>query len=516
MGWVLLLVNWLVEAFVEGDWHNRWQRAKQSRLLQAFVLLYALHIAGLLWSGDMAYALDDLRKKLPMVVLPMVLLTSRPLADKERKLVFAVYLAAVTVVSAIGFVRWLTIPDLPHRHIVPFISHIRFSLNLCFCICLLIYSVAQRNQRNTESEQPTAHAHLKLETKNLEPNRCASLLKLKTNNLKLLLALWMLFFLVLLQSFTGIIALCFAALAMLVAGWSALNKTTRRLLLAAWVAVVCAALGLTSVYVADYYRLKPPSSLQPRQELTANGRPYTHMDDGFVESGNYLNNYVCDAELRSAWASVSDIPLDSLTPNGYPVYPALLRYLNAMGCTKDSLGASQLTPADIEAIVSGVANPVYLKRVSLRRMCYVMCYEFESYRCYRRVVDFTMLQRFELWRAGWNVFRQHPLFGVGTGDVVDECHAWLDASGSPLAGTTKHTHCQYLTLLITFGLAGFLLIAIAFARAFARRRHHSAPLLAALLTIVLVSFLTEDTLETLAGCMFAIFPMLLLWEEEKS
>lgn len=116
-----------------------------------------------------------------------------------------------------------------------------------------------------------------------------------------------------------------------------------------------------------------------------------------------------------------------------------------------------------------------------------------------------MLQRFELWRNGWKVFLQHPLFGTGTGDVVDLCHDQLKLDESPLMGTKKHAHSQYLTYLITFGLLGFLLIVLAFANAFRLMRSFRFFPTLAMMVIFLMSCLTEDTLETLAGIMFFAF-----------
>ena len=92
--------------------------------------------------------------------------------------------------------------------------------------------------------------------------------------------------------------------------------------------------------------------------------------------------------MRQQWAKLSDYPIDSLTSIGYTVYPALLRYLNGMGVTKDSVGMTHLTPSDVAAIEKGIANPVYLK-LGPRKMFYVLFYEYENYRCYHSVSNFS-------------------------------------------------------------------------------------------------------------------------------
>ena len=56
-----LLTNWVLE----GRFREKWKRIKENRALQVFLLLYGLHIIGLLWSSDLAYGLKDLKIKLP-------------------------------------------------------------------------------------------------------------------------------------------------------------------------------------------------------------------------------------------------------------------------------------------------------------------------------------------------------------------------------------------------------------------------------------------------------------------
>ena len=50
MAWVFLGINWMLE----GRWREKWQMAKESRLLQAFVGLFLLMFVGMLWTADQA------------------------------------------------------------------------------------------------------------------------------------------------------------------------------------------------------------------------------------------------------------------------------------------------------------------------------------------------------------------------------------------------------------------------------------------------------------------------------
>lgn len=480
IAWVLLFANWLFE----WDMKRKFSDFKHNYVLHAFLVLMALHLVGLLWTDNLFYGLDDIRRKLPLLAIPLVVLTSRPISRRQWRVPAFFYVTTVLVVTAIGFVRYLTIPDLPYRHIVPYISHIRFCLNICFSICILVSSMM------CVDDLPSAGRRIAL---------------LISHGL---LIFWLLFFMLLLQSYTGFVILFVTSIVALLCGWKKIrSRGLRWSLLSAWLLLFLGIGGVCCYFVHEYYA--PRLSAAPHK-VTANGNPYTYAGDGLIENGSYVNDAVCEAELRAEWPKVSRFPIDSVTATGYPLYPALVRYLNAMGVTKDSSGVACLRPVDIRAIEQGVGNPIYLTDVSLRKMFYVRLFEYESYKAYHSVSNFTMLQRFELWKTGWAVFRQNWIYGTGTGDVVDQCHTQLCRDNSPLAGTSKHTHNQYLTLLVTFGAIGAAVVVFAFVWAICRRRLFSSVLWASCFVIIVISFLTEDTVETLAGAVFVAFFFCLL------
>lgn len=482
VAWVLLLLNWVIE----GDFKTKFAKVGRNPMLVAFLAFMAVHLLWLLVSDNWSYGLDDIRKKLPLLVVPLVMLTTKRPSPRHRRWVLMVYVASVLTVTVIGWVRYLTIPDLPYRNIVPYISHIRFALNVCLSIVILLYGGITLRLR---ARQPSCEYVLMRRS-------------LWQTPLSVLLAGWLLVFLLLIQSYTALVILVVVVLALLIAYWREIYPKS----VACLISLIIVLGGMTYLvvsYTQDYYHIDAQYDQTPHAKRTVNGNRYEHACDGFVENGNYVNNYVCTEELSEHWAKVSDMDLEALTPNGYAVKPTLIRYLNGIGATKDSVGIAKLTTTDIEAIEKGVANPVYLSRNKIRKMVYVMLFEYENYRCYHRVKDFTMLQRFELWRNCGEVFLRNPIIGTGTGDVVDECHANLARHGSELTGTTKHAHNQYLTLLTAFGLLGFACI-IYFATKGLRACRRTV-LWMTYGCIVIVSFITEDTLETLAGCLFVAF-----------
>ena len=63
--WVLLGLNWLLE----GRWHEKWQMACRSRLLQAYTILYLLLLVGMLWTSNIGHGLSVLQVKMPLFIL---------------------------------------------------------------------------------------------------------------------------------------------------------------------------------------------------------------------------------------------------------------------------------------------------------------------------------------------------------------------------------------------------------------------------------------------------------------
>lgn len=470
---ILLAVNWALE----WDMRRKFSRSSWHPMLTAFLVLAAVHLLWMIPTENIDYGLADLFGKLPLLAIPLIVLTSLPLNRNQFFFIAFFFTGTVFVTTIIGHVRYAVLPDLAYRDIIPFISHIRFALNVCLAVIFLVAFLSFRIRQRGK----------------------VKLLEM------LLVGIWIayfLHFLLLIHSYTAFVILFVVSLVMLVSFGNRTRRKWRIILVSFFTVALIVVVIVVGCMIRDYYHPVPLAN-RPLVSHTVNGNPYQHNQDGMIENGNLIGNYVCIPELETEWNKRSDMPLLAATSNGYTVFPTLLRYLNALGTTKDSVGMQMLTPEDINAIERGVANPVYLHGSKLRVMVYVMLYEYESARVLKSVKNFTMLQRFELWKNAWSVFLKHPLFGVGTGDVEDACMAQLESSDSPLAGTPRNPHNQYLSFLVTFGLLGTLLIFAAFIRAFHRLKLRDYPLLVAYLVVLLVSFITENTLSTLAGCVFA-------------
>lgn len=472
----LLAANWVLE----GDWKEKWSRIKQSKVLHLIVAYYLLNVVGILWSSHVDYALRIIHRQLPLFVVAVVVLTTPPPKGKWRQYILGIYMGTVFVVSIIGLVRWFVIPNIAYRDMIPYISHIRFSLNCCMVVFICAFVICEGFKKARGGEYGKGFVAWQ-------------------SAAALLMIVWMALFLVIQRSYTA-----FAII--LVVSCVVILRYRQWKLLGVWSFVVLLVALLLVAGCRSYYDLSPLAS-SPLQASTANGRLYEHKQDGLIENGNYVNNYICHEELESEWYRRTGYAVDSLLATGYTVESCLIRYLNALGLTKDSVGVVSLTDEQVAEISRGVENPVYEHGGQLKKMLYVMLFEYENYRCYNAVYGFTMLQRLDMWRCGWKVFCQNLWIGTGTGDLRDEMHSIYVAEGSSMQQLYYAPHNMYITLLAMFGLVGGVILLVLSVRAIGssvtlRTATIESAVVLAWVVLVLVSCITENTPDSHEGALF--------------
>ncbi len=64
--------------------------------------------------------------------------------------------------------------------------------------------------------------------------------------------------------------------------------------------------------------------------------------------------------------------------------------------------------------------------------------------------------RFSMYKSGWQMFRDFPVFGVGLG-AVEHAFPYYKLSGVPAAGIVGHVHSDWLELFLQAGLTGGLI-----------------------------------------------------------
>ena len=122
----------------------------------------------------------------------------------------------------------------------------------------------------------------------------------------------------------------------------------------------------------------------------------------------------------------------------------------------------------------------------------------------------SLLQRFEAWKTGLEIYKDHYFLGTGTGDVDDAFKEKYRENKSKLNSVNQiRAHNMYLTSLLTFGPIGLLLF-LYLIGAYLKMQLQSKQLIGFIfMTVMVITFLFEDTLETQTGItLFSFFAAL--------
>ena len=446
--------------------------------------IYVLFVIGLLYSLDnMEHGLKELRIKLPIMILPFIIATAPALSRRQWNYVIGFFIASVLAGTGISTHILATTDILDTRNISPYISHIRFGLMLSLAFFACIYFA-----RNTMLW------YLRL--------------------LMIILPAWILVFLVLLESVTGLGITITLGILMLI--YLVIRKGKKWVRLVSFISLV--AIVVFAVFFARNIikeeLVAPEVDFSELEETTAQGNPYYHdTTSTWHENGHYIYLYICEPEMKETWNKRSDIPYSGLDKKDQKLKYTLIRFLNSKGFRKDARGVNKLTKDEIQAIENGIANINYIQRSSLRARLSQIIYEYKNYRLQGDPSGHSVFQRLEFWKAALGIIQEKPFIGVGTGNINQSFDKEYKEMQTQLDKEYRlRSHNQYLRIGATLGLLGlglfllFLFYPVLVARAW------EEALFVAFLYIALMSMITEDTLETQVGAtFFAFFYSFLLW-----
>ena len=475
---IVLSANWLLE----GQFKGKIRKFRERKSLWMFLSVYMIFLAGLLFTKDFTYAFHDLRIKLPIFVLALIMGTSEPITRTQLKWVllflaggvFAGSLSSLAVL--IGIIHH-AYNDL--REISLFVDHIRFSILIDMAIFSLVYMVFDRNMVSLRWERIIYAA----------------------------LICWLVIFLFLLQAITGI--LIFLGVGFILF-WVYLHKVPTVVM--RWTLAVFMITGILmgfSILARSIGRFYNVEKVDPAniEKTTENGNPYTHdFSRTFIENGHYTWLYLCDPELRREWNRVSEFDYDGRDMQGNRIRHTLIRYMTSKGLKKDSAGLAQLGRRDIKLIEQGKTNYLQGRKFSLYNRLYEVLWQIDVFRKKGNPSGHSVTQRILYLQAALGIIRSHFWVGVGTGDVVDAYAAYYEKIDSPLSERWRlRAHNQLITFLLTYGIFGFIWILIGILYPVFLERKWNDYFMIMFLLVGFFSMLNEDTLETHTGVSFFSF-----------
>ncbi|RLD23620.1 MAG: hypothetical protein DRI70_09120 [Bacteroidetes bacterium] len=475
---IILVLNWIAE----GRFGEKWIRFKENKALWIFLAFILVHALGFLWSEDSAYGLKDLRIKIPLLFLPVIVATSAPIIRKQLDRILFLFSLGVFVASMASVMKllgWLPGEVDGYRDLSLFMSHIRFSLMIVLTLLIIVYFLFV--QRNSISKVERIFYIVGL--------------------------IWFPIFLVLLKSLSGIVIAGFLAFFLLARSVFEIRDTAIRFMV--FVPVIMIPL-FSILYlghsIGKFYSFDKLNPVEV-DVYTVEGNSYKNYPDRReVENGHYVWLHVCDLEMEREWNQISDIDYSGYTTNGNSIRGTLIRFLTSKGLRKDAVGVDQLSTAEVKAIEHGTANFIFLQRFRLYPRIYEVIWEIDRYRMGFDPNEKSVVQRFLYLDAGWKIAREHLAFGVGNGDVKGAFKEYYESTHSPLDEKwRRRAHNQYLTFLIALGIPGMLIcLAALIVPIFIANRNRSF-MAAGFLILTLLSMVNEDTLETACGVTFVAF-----------
>lgn len=174
----------------------------------------------------------------------------------------------------------------------------------------------------------------------------------------------------------------------------------------------------------------------------------------------------------------------------------------------------------ISLILAVIALPVvtYLSIPSVKIRVDEIKYELNNYQHGGDPSGQSIAQRFVFWKIAIDIFKTSPVIGIGTGDVKDAYTAYYDAHPTIIQEKFQHrAHNQYLTILFTFGVIGFIIFIYGIISPMFFEKKYFDYFYVIFLISFLLSMTMEDTIETQAGVTFyAFFNALFLYARPKN
>ncbi|MES2138782.1 MAG: O-antigen ligase family protein [Bacteroidota bacterium] len=480
---IILACNWLLEGDLKNKFTTFWKN--KTALIISSILL--LHFIGLTYTSDFAYAFKDIRIKAPLFILPLIISTSKPLSQKLFDTILQLLVGAVivgTIISSLILIDVIHRPVIDIRDISIFISHIRFALLICVAIFISSYFI-------------------------FKSQRVFS--KIIWSGL----ILWLAFFLIVMESITGLMALSVTLVVLTIYAAiksskkpveSSKNKLYRYgALFLLFSSIILLAFYINSIAaenkrkeIVDFSKLDTHTSL---------GNKYEHdIHSKVSENGHLIWMYYCINELQDSWNKRSAVKIDNKDFKWNTVYFTLFRFLTSKGVRKDADAVFLLTDKEVKAIERGVTNVNYQDISSLRSRIYETFWEIDLYRKTGQVNGHSLTQRLEYWRTALSIINNNLFFGVGTGDAPRAFEQEYIKKDSSLGEKWRlRSHNQYLAITVAFGVIGLLWFLITLVYPLLNKKTEFNYLYTTFFIIAIFSFFTEDTLETQAGVTFFAF-----------
>ena len=485
IGEVAMLIAWLFDVKIV----DKLKIFFRSKAALAFTAIYFIHILGLLYTSNFDYALFDLRTKLPLLLFPMIMVSSPPLNTSQLRNFLLLF--AATATAAISYSLYLFLAnDLPDfRDAFPFVSHIRLSLEVLIAISIMMFY--------GHSRYTGLGRWIKI--------------------ILLIIPFYLIWAMSVLELMTGIVIFGVGVMLFLIRFLlENRNKKAPWIGLAASIIILLASVLWTYTVVHNYNTPKEITK-EDMSKTTSLGNYYEHIPEQYqIENGNHIGLFICRKELRDEWNKRSKMDYDGADLQSQELSMTLIRYLNSLGLHKDAEGVKSLSQEDVQNIEKGIANAEFAKKYSLKKRIYKLIWEYNLYENGDQAYGHSLVQRIELWKTSLMLIKQNPILGVGTGDVKQAFQDQFVEENSLLKDSGLRSHNQYLSITVSLGIIGLLAFLFSLVYPATILKMWSFSPFFYLFVIMTMSMFWEDTIESQVGVtIYAFFGSIYLFTRKQ-
>ena len=142
----LITIIWLCS----GNYIEKFQKIKNNKLALASIAFFLIHLFGLLWTENLYWGLEILRKMLPfLLVLPIFLTITK---KENSDYYIGAFLIAISISESLSYLIWLGIIE-PFKYATvanptPLMSHVSYNPFLAFAFYLVIDKLFSNSKLN--------------------------------------------------------------------------------------------------------------------------------------------------------------------------------------------------------------------------------------------------------------------------------------------------------------------------------------------------------------------------------
>ncbi len=473
-----LFIVWVID----GDLKSKIKAFCNNKTALLISSIYLITVLGLIHTSNFEFALDDLRRKLPLFFIPFFVAGFSPVTKKEFHALLHLYILGVllaTFWSLFVYLGGLGESIIDTRELSRFNSHIRFGLEIAFAIFISLYL----------------------------------LFTAKNNKEKLFwlfISAWFISSFVLFSLFSGLVVFAISSFCLLISlNLQAKNVFLKHVSINIFMLLIAGSVYFFKNTLSEFNHCRiektieeiPFTSLKNNYRIDQNSKASTLRENGYLVDKN-----IADKEFSDAWNNKSTLKYEALDLKGNEIKFTLRRFITSKGLRKDKAAIDSLSATEIEAIENGVSNYKYLELGYFQARIFKILWEYQSYKEGRSINGHSVLMRWEYWKTAIEIITENMFFGVGTGDVQDAFNAQYDISESTLEKKYRlRTHNQFLAYGVSLGSLGILSFLFLLFYPVIKLNYYKNNIYFAFLSIMILSMLTEDMLEVHAGINFFAF-----------